>query len=134
MVEDMPQVHMPKKHVCEACLLGKMHCFAIPKDGKVGASSKLLLVHSDVCGPMQAASLGGFYYFVTFIDDFTGYTWIFALKSKSEVFICFKHFIALAENETGLKIANMKFDKGGNTCQQNSVIIWQPIVVIMSIL
>ena len=97
MVEDMPQMQIPHKHVCEACLLGKMHRFVIPKDGRVGASHKLFLIHSDVCGPMQAASIGGFYYFVTFIDDFTRYTWIFALKSKSQVFTCFKHFIALAE-------------------------------------
>ena len=71
MVKDMPQMHMPKKHVYEACLLGKTHCFAIPKDGKIGTSCKLFLVHSDVCGPMRAVSLSGFYYFVTFIDDFT---------------------------------------------------------------
>ena len=61
-----------------------MHHFALPKDGRVGASCKLFLVDSDVCGPMKTASIGGFYYFVTFIDDFTRYTWIFVLKSKSD--------------------------------------------------
>ena len=50
---------------------------------------------------------------LTFIDDFTRYTWIFALKSKSEVLTCFKHFIALAENDLGLKIAHLRLDRGG---------------------
>ena len=54
-----------------------------------------------------------FYHFVTFIDDFTSYTCIFALKSKSEVFTYFHHFSALAKTKTSLKIANMKTDKGG---------------------
>ena len=61
IVEDMPHMHMPNKHVCEACLLGKIHCFAISKDGKVGASHRLYLAHNDICGPICTASLGGFY-------------------------------------------------------------------------
>ena len=32
------------------------------------------LVHSDICGPMQNASLGGASYFATFTDDKTRYT------------------------------------------------------------
>ena len=57
MVDDMPWMHMPTKHVCEACVLGKMHRCAIPKDGRVGAPRKLHLIHSDVCGPLRVASL-----------------------------------------------------------------------------
>lgn len=62
--------------------------------------------------PRRLHHLVASYYFVTLIDDLTRYTWIFALKSKSEVFTCFCHFIALVETETSLKIANMETDRG----------------------
>ena len=84
----LPQKCMPKKHIYETCLLGKMHYFALPKYGRVGASRKLFLIHSDVCGPMKTTSIDGFYYFFTFINDFTKYTWIFVVKSKSELSTC----------------------------------------------
>ena len=54
-----------------------------------------------------------FLFFVTFIDDFTRCTWIFALKSKLEVFTCSPFVIAIIEAETSLKIANMKTDWEG---------------------
>ena len=52
MVDHSPQMHMPNKHGCKACLLGKIHHFAFPKDDKVGAPHKLHLIHSDICGRM----------------------------------------------------------------------------------
>ena len=33
MVEQMPKAERPFKHVCEGCVLGKMHRYAFPKDG-----------------------------------------------------------------------------------------------------
>ena len=38
---------------------------------------------------MNATSLGGGEYFLTFIDDHTRYSWIYILKHKSKVFDSF---------------------------------------------
>ena len=35
MVQNMSALENPPKHVCEGCVLGKMHRFAFPKDGSV---------------------------------------------------------------------------------------------------
>ena len=86
---------------------------SFPKDGQVRADRKLQLVHSDVCGPMQTPSFGNFLYFVTFIDDFSRHAWVYPLKVKSEVFMCFKQFVLMAENVSGCSVGTLHSDRGG---------------------
>jgi hypothetical protein len=45
-------------------------------------------------------SLSGREYYLTFIDDYSRKTWIYFLKTKSEVFKRFQEFKALVENQT----------------------------------
>lgn len=56
--------------VREHCLYGKQ-TQSPHKRGSTHKSEPLLLVHSDVCGPMPTMCLGGASYFVTFIDDYS---------------------------------------------------------------
>ena len=44
------------------------------------------LVHFDVWGLCPIVSMTGKKYFVTFFDDFSWMTWIYFMKSLSEVF------------------------------------------------
>jgi transposase InsO family protein len=57
--------------------------------------------------------LGGREYYVTFIDDHSRKTWIYFLKTKSEVFKRFQEFKDLVENQTGKKIKVLRSDNGG---------------------
>jgi len=45
----------------------------------------LQLVYSDLCGPMSMTSLGGYLYYVTFVDDLSPKKWIFFLKENRVV-------------------------------------------------
>ena len=60
----------------------------------------LELIHSDLCGPMSFASLIGFEYYITFIDDFSRKTSMYFLRSmkSEEVLLRFQEFKALVEN------------------------------------
>ena len=73
------------------------------------------LVHSDLCGPMTIASLGGYYYYVIFIDDYFRKTRSYFLKSKEseEVLSRFKEFKAQVENLSGKRIKVLRSDNGG---------------------
>ncbi|MCO5548699.1 hypothetical protein L7F22_002158 [Adiantum nelumboides] len=113
MVHDLSLLEMPPRHVCEGCVLGKMHRFAFSQDGSVRATRKLQLVHSDVCGPMRTPSVGNSLYFVTFIDDFSRFCWVYPLKEKSDVFAVFQHYVSMVENETGCKVQTLRTDRGG---------------------
>ena len=61
------------------------------------ATGILDLIHTDVSGRMSHVSLSGYEYYVLFIDDHSKKTWIYFLKTKSEVFKWFQEFKALAE-------------------------------------
>ena len=54
---------------------------------------------------------GGFYYFVTFIDDLSRFGHLFLMKNKSESFKKFKE--AQVENQTGKSIKTLRSDRGG---------------------
>eukprot|EP00253_Pinus_taeda_P026414 PITA_26414 len=97
MVKGLPLIEKPDS-LCEGCILGKQHRESFPSGKSIRTKAPLEIIHSDLCGPMQAASLAGNQYFLTFIDDFTGKTWLYFLKNKSEVFEKFKNFKALVEN------------------------------------
>jgi len=99
--------------VCEPCIEGKQHRAAFPNEGGRRATKPLEIVHSDVCGPMRTASMGGAKYFVTFIDDFSRKVWLYALKTKGECFEKFKEFKALVETQSEHKIKTFRSDNGG---------------------
>ena len=71
------------------------------------------LIHTDVCGKVSTASFSGCYYFLTFIDDFSNYVWLYVFKSKDEVFQRFKEFKYSVEKETGYEIKCLRSDNGG---------------------
>ena len=71
------------------------------------------IMHLDMCGPMSTASLSGYVYYVSFIDDYSRKTWIYLLKEKNEMFGKFKEFKALIENLTKRKIKTLRSDNGG---------------------
>ena len=70
--------------VCEACQLGKKHRLPFLKESSI-SKGLLDVINSDVWGPVQAPTIGGCRYYVTFIDNHLRYTWIFPMKKKSEV-------------------------------------------------
>ena len=49
------------------------------------------LVHTDICS-MDATSLGGARYYVTFIDDHSRKVWAYALKTNDQTLEKFKQF------------------------------------------
>ena len=83
------------------------------KKSETKTKGTLELIHSDVCGPMPSASLSGYEYYVTFIDDYSRKTWIYFLKTKDEVFGKFKEFKALIENHLKRRIKKLRTYNGG---------------------
>jgi histone deacetylase 1/2 len=51
----------------------------------------LELIYSDVWGPAQT-SVSGHNYYVSFIDAYCRFSWLFLLKNKSDVFDVFVQF------------------------------------------
>ena len=73
-----------KESICDACQLGKSHQLPYPISTSM-SSKPLELVFSDVWGPALPSVERNTYY-VSFIDDFSKFTWIYLLRHKCEVF------------------------------------------------
>ena len=86
---------------CIGCALGKYTKTTCLSSDNI-LEGVLDLIHSDLCGPISFASLTGFEYYITFIDDFSRKTWIYFLRSKKleEVLLRFQEFKAILENQT----------------------------------
>ena len=75
--------------------------------GKSERSKELLgLIHTDVCGPMMIRAIGGYTYFITFIDDHSRYDYVYLIiiKNKSKSFEKFKEFRNKVEKQAGKSI------------------------------
>ena len=68
---------------CESCQLEKHTLVSFLKRLKSQTKSPFELIHTDIWGSSRTASTLGFQYFVTFIDDFSHYTWLFLMKSQN---------------------------------------------------
>jgi transposase InsO family protein len=64
-------------------------------------------------GPFTHSSIRKVRYFLTFIDDYSCYTWVYFLSQNSEFFEHIKDFKALVETQTGKKIKILHTNNGG---------------------
>ena len=79
----------------------------------------LELVFSDVWGPTPTY-VGKNNFYVSFIDDYSKFTWIYLLRHKSEAFQRFHDFQNIVERMFDRKIVAMQTDWGGE--YQNSIL------------
>lgn len=61
-----------------------------------------------MCHPLVANNTFG-----TFIDDQSMKVWVYFLKYKLELFVAFKMWKAMVENQIGLKIKRLRTNNGG---------------------
>eukprot|EP00253_Pinus_taeda_P014766 PITA_14766 len=111
MVTGMPEFKSEHEGVRPRCAKGKLKRGPFPSS-QSKTSDILQLVHSDIFGMMPVNSLGGYSYYLTFIDDYSRKTWIYFLKKKDEVFFLFRHLQALIENQIEKKIKILRTDNG----------------------
>ena len=100
----IPKLSRMSNVVCGPCQLGKQ-TKANHTGTQTSATSRLLeLLHLDPRIPTRTESLSGKRYIMVVVDDFTKYTWVILLRSKSDAP---KHIEALCsrlQNEKSLKI------------------------------
>ncbi|WJZ92852.1 hypothetical protein VitviT2T_011827 [Vitis vinifera] len=112
MVEDMLEISV-NAQTCESCELGKQQRQPFPQNMSKRATHELELIHSYICGPMSIASLSNNVYFALFIDDLSRMTWVYFLKTKSQVLSMFKSFKKMVETQSGQNVKVLIIDNGG---------------------
>jgi hypothetical protein len=80
------------------------------------------LLYMDIIGPSQVHSMGGKWYVLVIVDDYSHYSWVFFLERKDELF---EHFQSLTlrlnnehpnclkviRNNNGTEFRNASFDQ-----------------------
>lgn len=108
-----------KSSVCDACMRAKAR--QLPYPISVSRSSAPLdLIFSDVWGP-AIDSFGNNKYYISFIDDYSKFTWVYLLRHKSNAFTIFHEFQNLVERMFNRKIIAMQTDWGGEYVRLNSL-------------
>ena len=97
--------------ICEACVMEKMTRAPFPKAQR--SSEPLAIIHSDICGEMSTPTIGHKLYFITFIDDYSRYGYVYLIKHKSEGFDMCKVFKAEVENQLNKKFKVVRTNRGG---------------------
>jgi Integrase core domain len=90
----------------------KAHALPFSSSSSSFSSFPLQLVHSDVWGPSPIVSSHGYKYYISFVDDYSHFTWIYFMKHKSEVCDIFSLFKSQVENLQNSTIKTLRTDGG----------------------
>jgi len=98
--------------ICGICALRRQHKEAETKV-REKANELRMVVHTDLCGPMQTPGLHRERYFITFTDEMSGRLSVCLLHSKDGALAAFQAYRARAEKTTGMEVKSLRSDGGG---------------------
>jgi hypothetical protein len=82
--------------VCAPCHHGKMISSSYSLVHTMVTEQPRQLLYMDTVGPSRVRSMGGKWFVLVIVDDYSHYFWVFFFESKDEVF---EHF-----SELGLEV------------------------------
>ena len=100
-----------KLDFCEHCVIGKKTNmkFSIATHCTEGI---LDYIHTDIWGPTKTVSIGGNYYFMSFIYDYSKRYWVYTMKHKGNILELFVEWKSNMEINTRRKIKVLRSDNG----------------------
>jgi hypothetical protein len=93
LLRGLPLLKFESVLLCAPCRHGKMTAASFSVVNTMMTEHPGQLLHMDTVGPSQIRSMGGKWYVLFIIDDYSCSSWVFFLESKDEVF---EHFRSLA--------------------------------------
>ncbi|KAL8140724.1 hypothetical protein V2J09_006745 [Rumex salicifolius] len=109
--EILDSLDLTDYEVCVECVKGKLT--NTRKLSANGSADVLELIHMDICGPFSTAAWNDQQYFITFIDDYSRYGYLYLIREKSQSLDVFRSYKAEVELQLGKKIKAVTSDCGG---------------------
>lgn len=118
----------PTNIFCKECIIAKQQKVSFSSN-KFTKKEKLEIIHTDLSGPTRTRGFYGERYFTIFVDDFTRMVWVAFLKEKYVEFEKFKVFKNRSEDEYGVKIKCLRYNRRGEFtsrelnifCEENDI-------------
>jgi hypothetical protein len=118
----LPLLKFESNLVYAPCRQGKMIVVSHSSINSVMIEQPEQLLYMDIIGPSQVHSMGGKWYVLVIVDDYSHYSWVFFLERKDELF---EHFQSLTlrlnnehpnclkviRNNNGTEFRNASFDQ-----------------------
>jgi transposase InsO family protein len=122
LLQGLPLLKFESDLVCAPCHHGKIITASHSPINTVMTEHPRQLLHMDTVGPSLVHSMGGKWYVLVIVDDYSRYSWVFFLESKDQVF---EHFWLLAlrlnnehpnclktnRSDNGTEFKNASFDE-----------------------
>jgi hypothetical protein len=86
LLRGLPLLKFESKLVCAPCHHGKMIAVSHSWVNTVMTEQPEELFYMDTIDPSRVLSVGGKWYVLVIVDDYSCYSWVFFLESKDEVF------------------------------------------------
>ena len=103
---------------CDTCRFAKQrklpHCSSLTKTSHI-----FEILHADIWGPFSHTSILGHKFFLTLVDDFSRFTWVILMKSKSETRKHLTQFISFIETQFSTKLKCLRSDNGAEFLMQD---------------
>ena len=96
--------------ICVEVKLSRKPCISVEREFEL-----LNLIHTDLGNLKQTMTRGGKRYYITFINDCSGYSKVYLLKNKDEAFSMFISYKEEVENQLNKKIKELDQIEGANT-------------------
>ena len=111
MAKTLLNFPLTSNHICHVCALAKQTRlpFSI---SSISSIKPFELIHCDIWGPYKIPSLSGAKYFLTIVDDFSRFTWVFFMHHKSETRHLLINFFSLVKTQFHTTIATIRVDNG----------------------
>ena len=107
LLDRLTRVKLPR---CEPCLVDKATIKTFSKP--IRASSPLELIDSDICGPMNVKVRHGATYFITPIDEYSQYRYVYLLSHRYKALDVFKRFVTEVETQSEQRVKILQTDRG----------------------
>ena len=116
--KDSPPLPIPKDFNCDTCNKQKSQHSAPPTVG-IRTEHPFDKIHSDLSGRFNTPTLGKNEYYMTFVDDYTRYCWIYLLKSKDQALLAISNFWQFTQTQFRKTIKELHSDNGTEYVNQN---------------
>ncbi|WVZ97244.1 hypothetical protein U9M48_042794 [Paspalum notatum var. saurae] len=113
LIRGLPKLRAEKDLVCHPRRHGKMVAASHIPVSRVMTSYPGELLHMDTVGPAWVASVGGKWYVLVVVDDFSQFSWVFFMESKDEAFGFVRDLVLKLRNESHKAMRAIRGDNGG---------------------
>jgi len=113
LVCGLPNLKYKKSDLCTPCVLRKHVRSSFKPINQISTNRVLQLLHMDLFGPTRTQSINGKRYYLIIVDDYSRFTWVYFLASKSETFSHFSKFAKKVHNVKGYAISSTQIDHEG---------------------